>query len=53
MMVLNIIQNLRETRNRLYEKYQNGIITSDELHLLDAIDIAVKDISKDIKKQSI
>lgn len=51
-MVLNIIQNLRETRSKLYEKYKKGIITSDELHLLDAIDNAVKDISNDIKKQS-
>ena len=52
MVVLNIIQNLRETRSELYKKYQKGIITSSELHLLDTINNSVRDISKDIKQQS-
>lgn len=50
-MIINTIVNLRETRNKLEEKYQKGIITSDELHLLYAINQVVEEISKDIKKQ--
>lgn len=33
--LINQITNLRQTRASLSEKYQKGIITSDELHLLD------------------
>lgn len=50
--IINAVLNLRETRNKLEEKYQKGIITSDELHLLYAINQVVKEIAKDIKKQT-
>ena len=50
--MVNAVLNLRETRNKLEEKYQSGIITSDELHLLYAIEQVVEEISNDIKKQS-
>lgn len=50
--MISAVLNLRETRNKLEEKYQKGVITSDELHLLYAIEQVVKEISNDIKKQS-
>lgn len=41
---------LRETRKKLFEKYQKGIITSEELRILDEIDREVLGIHQDMMK---
>lgn len=46
------IQNLSNIRKSLADKYRKGVITSDELHLLEEIDNQCKKITAEIKKET-